>query len=448
MSFITDEQTLADLNILGRFKNNSIYRIFDNVVTNSGRKILEDMFQNPLSNANDINRRCQVFDYVGNQDLIFPFTDKQFETIENYLDTTVNNTIASVTADVIVKKTLAIVTHDPGLQFLSAGVLASMRLVKEINKIVSKISVVQDNPLKEQLALIENALQSKQLQKICENPAPDKLTIFKLINYDYIFRVNMRKEMQLIKDFATNLDVYISVSNAAKVKGFHYPTAFVPSENMMVIKDIFHPSLKNPVTNTISFQKERNMIFLTGANMAGKSTLMKSYGIAVYLAHMGFPVPAVEMNFSVRDGLFSSINLPDDLNHGYSHFYAEVLRVKKVAQEVSSGKNLVIIFDELFKGTNVKDAYDATFAITRAFADYTNCFFIISTHITEVGEALKDKFDHLQYLYMPTELVDFKPQYNYKLKEGITADKQGMLIIENEGIIQLINAEAPLPSLQ
>jgi len=60
------------------------------------------------------------------------------------------------------------------------------------------------------------------------------------------------------------------------------------------------------------------MLFLTGANMAGKSTLMKAFGIAVYLAHMGFPVAAAGMNFSVMDGLFSSIDVPDDLNMGYS----------------------------------------------------------------------------------------------------------------------------------
>ncbi len=54
--------------------------------------------------------------------------------------------------------------------------------------------------------------------------------------------------------------------------------------------------------------------------MAGKSTLMKSFGIAVYLAHIGFPVAAKDMQFSVRDGLYSSINVADNLNHGIQSF--------------------------------------------------------------------------------------------------------------------------------
>jgi len=70
------------------------------------------------------------------------------------------------------------------------------------------------------------------------------------------------------------------------------------------------------VGNTISLHKDSNVAFLTGANMAGKSTWMKSVGIAVYLAHMGFPVAATGMDFSVRDGLYSSINVADNISLG------------------------------------------------------------------------------------------------------------------------------------
>jgi DNA mismatch repair ATPase MutS len=145
------------------------------------------------------------------------------------------------------------------------------------------------------------------------------------------------------------------------------------------------------------------------------------------------------MEFSVKDGLFSSINVPDDLEHGYSHFYAEVLRVKTVAQAVDSGKNLVVIFDELFKGTNVKDAYEATLSITEAFCRHNNCIFIISTHIIEVGHALQNRSANIRFLFMPTVMQGNIPTYTYLLKEGITADRQGMMIIENEKILDLIH---------
>jgi DNA mismatch repair ATPase MutS len=128
--------------------------------------------------------------------------------------------------------------------------------------------------------------------------------------------------------------------------------------------------------------------------------------------------------------------MSDNLNLGYSHFYAEVLRVKTVAEQVSRGRNLVVIFDELFKGTNVKDAYDATLQVSSSFAKYRNCVFIISTHIIEVGEALRGKNSQVRFVYLPTVMDGVVPRYTYRLAEGITSDRHGMVIIRNEGILE------------
>jgi DNA mismatch repair ATPase MutS len=112
--------------------------------------------------------------------------------------------------------------------------------------------------------------------------------------------------------------------------------------------------------------------------------------------------------------------------------------VKAVAEDVSAGRNLLVIFDELFKGTNVKDAYDATLAVTAAFADYHNCLFIISTHIIEVAEALGVKCRNLQFVFFPTIMEGAMPRYTYRLQEGVTSDRHGMMIIENEGILKML----------
>jgi DNA mismatch repair ATPase MutS len=257
----------------------------------------------------------------------------------------------------------------------------------------------------------------------------------------------MQEEMSGLLDMLYELDVCIAVSGVARERGFCYgralpkgDTGFRPKEDTAFrISGLFHPVLRVAVGNALSFNAQSNVLFLTGANMAGKSTLMKALGIAVYLGHMGFPVAAESMEFSVMDGLYSSINVSDDLGQGYSHFYAEVLRVKKVAEEVSGGRDLVVIFDELFKGTNVKDAYDATLAVTAAFAAYRNCFFLISTHIVEVGASLKGTGGHVQFAYLPSIMDGLQPRYTYQLQEGISADRHGMMIIQKEGILELIS---------
>lgn len=115
--------------------------------------------------------------------------------------------------------------------------------------------------------------------------------------------------------------------------------------------------------------------------------------------------------------------------------------MKKVAEEVSSTKDLIVIFDELFKGTNVKDAYDGTLAVTEAFSAYRNCFFMISTHIIEVGEVLRRLCGNIRFVFLSTVMEGATPRYTYRLEEGITADRQGMIIIENEGILELLLSE-------
>lgn len=237
--------------------------------------------------------------------------------------------------------------------------------------------------------------------------------------------------------FIYELDVHIAVGNVAATRGFTYAKALPAERNIFSAANLSHPCIDGAIGNSIRMSDTRNVIFLTGANMAGKSTLMKSVGIVMYLAHMGFPVSANEVEFSVREGMYTSINVADNIGLGYSHFYAEVVRVKQAAEAAATGGRLLLMFDELFKGTNVKDAYDGTLAVTEAFADYADCLFVVSTHIIEVGEALEGS-SNIQFTYMPTVMEGSRPRYTYKLQEGITEDRQGMMIIRNEGILELL----------
>src|SRR5690606_12854796 len=129
----------------------------------------------------------------------------------------------------------------------------------------------------------------------------------------------------------------------------------------------------------------------------------------------------------------------DNLSKGISHFYAEVLRIKKVSQELGQNKSLFIIIDVLFRGTNVKDAYEATVAITAAFARKRNGMIVVSTHIMEAGDTLKEQCSNINFVYLPTEMDGNKPVYTYQLKPGITADRHGMVIVRNEGILDILN---------
>ena len=296
---------------------------------------------------------------------------------------------------------------------------------------------IAGNPLEERVKWGLNLLNNKAFARLLEDTTRP-LSFGQMFSVDRLLRSVWLKPLQELLGLFCEIDLYIVVGRVAREYDFCFAEAMKEGEVSIEIKGLHHPCIRKAVSNDLSITRQKNIFFLTGANMAGKSTLMKSFGIAVYMAHMGFPVAAREMRFAVQDGMYTSINVPDNINMGYSHFYAEVLRVKKVAIEVSLSKRLVVIFDELFKGTNVKDAYDATYAVTSALAKRHACSFMISTHIIEVGHELGKNCDNATFAYLPTVMNGSVPTYTYKLEPGITNDKHGMIIINNERIVELI----------
>lgn len=147
------------------------------------------------------------------------------------------------------------------------------------------------------------------------------------------------------------------------------------------------------------------------------------------------------MKISIFKGLFSTINLSDNINLGYSFYYNEVLRVKHVAEEVVRLNQVVVIFDELFRGTNVKDAYDASYAVIAALAGLHKSVFVISTHILEVTERLK-AFDTIDFRYFEVVMQDGKPDYTYRLLPGVSLERIGMYILNQEKVVETIQHAA------
>jgi DNA mismatch repair protein MutS len=447
MSFIADKQTLDDLNITGKFRPGSIFSLFNRVRTAGGEKLLEAMFGRPLSDPGEINKRSSIFRYFQQKALSFPFDPSAVEDMGNYLAGAAESNFVAAGLGNLRKLVLGYVLRDGRHAVLQNGIQSTIAVLTIFRDLIRQFGQYSDSPYFEQILLARKIIEDERLgwsgggeRSGGSKRSGGSLPFLRLIRYDHLLRHTMRKELGVLMSILYELDVFIAVGRVAAMHHFTYATALPKERNWIHAEDLSHPSLTNAVGNTLSFSQESNMIFLTGANMAGKSTLMKSFGIAVYLAHMGFPVAASRMKFSIKDGLCTSINVPDNLALGYSHFYSEVLRVKKVAEEVSGAKELIVIFDELFKGTNVKDAYDATLAVTEAFSAYRNCFFVISTHIIEVGEVLR-RNSQIRFRYLSTMMEGTTPRYTYQLQEGISADRQGMIIIENEGILELLFAE-------
>lgn len=445
MSFIIDKQSLEDLNLLGKYKNNSIYNLFNTTQTIGGEKLLENWFQNPLTDHLKINDRTAILRHFQSLSLHFPFQSEELESAERYLREAVDSNFLLCGLTILRKKIYSSIVRSEEYLELLYGVRAMIQCLQTASRFLDQFYHDVNHPFYLKINKVEQIFQHHQIKQLLEIESKQtpgtglwEPSLTRLIRYHYLFRNSLQEELQELLDTIYELDIYIAVSQVAHHKNLQYGTALPASARQLKARSLRHPALEKAKSNAIELDQCTNVLFLTGANMAGKSTWMKTIGTSMYLAHLGMPIAADSFEFSIIEGIYSSINVPDNINLGYSHFYAEVLRVKDIAHKVSEGKNLLVLFDELFKGTNVKDAYDATLAVTEAFAAYTNCFFIISTHIIEVGEALSQYCKNVQFRYLPTVMEGTTPKYTYQLTDGITTDRQGMLIIENEKILEII----------
>lgn len=440
MKFKVDNQTFNDLEIFAARKDcKSVFDIFNSTCCLGGKNKLYNYLKAPLSNHIEINKRKDAISFFQglDKDEIIEIDKNSLDFIEHYLTQGNYPTKPPTRYYTIEKAFLNKLSPQNEYYIIERGIDYLIDLIRSVYRF-SKILEEKNCPIliQEYNDKVFNLFSTDVYNAILKLKTLEKIGSYNIAKYDYTFRYTHREEVRFILDLVYEYDVFIAVARTAEKYDFSYPQVLSSDNKEIQITGLFHPFIKNPVKNDINFDTQKNILFITGPNMAGKSTFLKSLGISVLLAHAGFPVPAENMIISTLTGLYTTINIADSLNSGYSHFYSEVLRIKGVANELKHNKALVI-FDELFRGTNVKDAYDGTLAVISAFTEVRNSFFAVSTHIVEAAYKLEN-ISSIQFSHLEIVRKGNIPTYTYKLKGGITEDRLGMYILEQEDLIKTI----------
>lgn len=190
--------------------------------------------------------------------------------------------------------------------------------------------------------------------------------------FGYHLRGRYKSNTLELIDIYSRLDAWYSMAVAVKTYGLSFPE-FVEQDTALVdAKGLYHILLSKPVAYDMQMNPEHNFLFLTGANMAGKSTLIKAVGSAVFLAHVGMGVPAQNLKLTLFDGLLSNINVEDNIAKGESYFFNEVQRIRNTVEKINNGKKWLVLIDELFKGTNVQDAMKCSLTVIRGLMKIRN----------------------------------------------------------------------------
>ena len=186
------------------------------------------------------------------------------------------------------------------------------------------------------------------------------------------------------------------------------------------------------VRNDIRIAKRPFFIIITGANMAGKSTYLRTIGVSYLLACIGAPVWAEKMKLYPAQ-LVTSLRTTDSLADNESYFFAELKRLKLIIDKLNSGEELFIILDEILKGTNSMDKQKGSFALIKQFmALQANG--IIATHDLLLG-SLIDLFPKDIHNYcFEADITNNELTFSYKLRDGIAQNMNACFLMKKMGI--------------
>ena len=269
-----------------------------------------------------------------------------------------------------------------------------------------------------------------------------KSPLRRLMHAGYMARRELKRYLSRMMDAFAKMDAWHAMAKAGQTLGFTMPE-IVNQEGMILEGEgLFHPLLTHPVPFDLSLDKSQNMLFLTGANMSGKSTLMRTLGLGALLAHIGMAVPATHFKISFLEGIITNMQVEDNIFKGESYFFAEVQRMKTTAQKIQKSKRHLVLMDELFKGTNVHDAYECSKAVIKALISHKDNLLALSTHLYELYDDLKME-KSVAFRYFNT-IINEEDRYSftYKLKEGVSNDKIGFLVLKQEGVLDMLNSKA------
>jgi len=200
-------------------------------------------------------------------------------------------------------------------------------------------------------------------------------------------------------------------------------------------KEMGHPLLNHSVRicNDINFSGTPKVMIITGANMAGKSTFLRTLSVNLILAMNGAPVCAKDFVFTPCD-IMPSIKIQDSLSNNESYFYAELLRIKDIIDHAQANPGTLVVLDEILRGTNTKDKHLGSWGLVEKLISL-NAVVMIATHDLEIGE-LENKYPDIVVNHcFEVELTNDQLIFDYKLKNGVSKKLNASFLMKKMGII-------------
>lgn len=362
-----DKKSLHDLGILPNSAGEwPLRNLLDHTHSRAGARILENILANPLDDRNEILARQQLLRTLPSvtQHINWKALDDLTRSITTYLD---SNFIVFPTSSF--DATVFALQYRNLAKFVETNIATAAQFIEVGATLHAGLrALMADKRFREMLTAFDTVFDTTlraELRTALDSSSNRRLNICRL---DARFRVDLREPLLKLITAFHELDAFCSLAQSAATPRLTF--ADIPADHSahFTFEGLHHPTTKNAQPNNIPLGETERVMFVTGPNMAGKSTLLRTIGIVIVFAHLGLPVPATNASVPITDRVVASLGNEDNILRAESLYLAEVRRVKSVAAAVARGERVVALLDEKFRGTNVKDASDATELLVRGLS--------------------------------------------------------------------------------
>ncbi len=342
-----------------------------------------------------------------------------------------------------------------------------------VRKIMSNISVSTDinktlKQFSDQLILVEkqnfhSPLLVRVQSRLRRNIDPASRSISKLVSYfnslDYFFNIFVSPLLNgfflfhihilflVDKWKATHqseimdwLQVIGETESLSSFASFHFNNPDFSFPVISPTEDLSADSMGHPligkekrINNDISFL-ENKFVILTGSNMSGKSTFLRTLGINLVLARAGSAVCASRFHFYDYD-VYVSMRINDSLQDSESFFYAELKRLQTIIRHLDTGNKIFIILDEILRGTNSNDKHSGTVGLIHKLVSHKACG-IIATHDLSVADLAAEYPYYISNKCFESEIINNELLFDYKIKDGVCTKLSASFLMKKLGIIE------------
>jgi len=254
---------------------------------------------------------------------------------------------------------------------------------------------------------------------------------YRIEKWQYDFKDEIEKWINLIGEFDTlNSLANFSFNNPK----YCYPTIIENSDFKFVLKQGGHPLInhENRINNDFFINKYGFITIVTGANMAGKSTFLRTIGLNIILGMTGSVVCAEEFELTPIQ-LFTSVRTSDSIQKNESYFFAELKRLKLIIDNLKNNEKLFVIIDEMLRGTNSKDKHLGSAIMIRQLFNL-KAVGLVATHDIELGKMIDEFPDNIQNKRFEVDIKNDDLFFDYKIKEGISKNLNAIFLMKKMGI--------------